>query len=825
MSIQAPISKSRPTIGLLISSVTGFWKWPWLGVVDAARARGANVVCFSGSVIGNLGADRRQHELFRPNNILFDLVDANRIDGLVVWSSAIDGVVGGEGMQQFCERYRPLPLVCVERALTGFPSLLMDDYAGIAAAMHHFIEVHGYRRIAFISGAKNHAGARERYRAYAEALTRHGLPLDPALVTPPTSYWNDEECAANVAQWFDASRPNFDAIMGVNDAYTFVAQEILAARGIRVPDDVGAAGFDAQPEGAYMNVPLTTVRPPFYELGWKAAEMVLDMLAGQPVDDRITLPTQLLVRQSCGCFVSSAVQSISTARCDAALHGEPSVGDIAQVVAKNALTVPAESANQLLVDIISDAAGRSQGRFLSTLNALLRQASAAGNLAGWHHVVSTLRAYLLAGQGDPALMRATEDLWQQARLLIGEAEQREALSQSWQSQQQWGAFRRLGRSLITTFDVAELMDVVARELPQLGMRRCYVALYENPHEEIERARLILAYDEHGRVELPPDGLPFPARQLLPDVLWRPDLLYNLIVEALHFNDQQLGFVFFEADSREDWVYEALRSELSSSLKGSLLVKQLEQARATAEEASTFKSNFVANMSHELRTPLNAILNFTRFMGKERYGTLTERQIELQQRIFVNADHLLGLINDILDLSKIESGRMDLLLEMTDLGPLLHGVMATAAGLTKDKGLVLSLDADDDLPHIWIDKTRVRQVLLNLLSNAAKFTELGSITLRATLHQQHIELSVQDTGIGIAPEHQSLVFEEFRQVQNGLTRHYQGTGLGLAISRRLVEMHGGRMWLESATGRGSTFYFTLPLNSAIVADAYTEGAQE
>lgn len=264
--------------------------------------------------------------------------------------------------------------------------------------------------------------------------------------------------------------------------------------------------------------------------------------------------------------------------------------------------------------------------------------------------------------------------------------------------------------------------------------------------------------------------------------------------------------------RREALLQATQERLQQSLyERDHLNHALQEATAAALEASRLKTQFLANMSHELRTPLNAVLNFARFLNRERYGSLNERQVDLQQRILSNAEHLLGLINDVLDLAKIEAGRMDLRFEDTDLVPLLQSVMATAAGLTRGKKLEISLDCPETLPPARIDRKRIRQVLLNLLSNAAKFTDQGGIRVRAhQIDTEMIRIEVVDTGIGVAPENQTLIFEEFRQIEGDLTRQYQGTGLGLSISKRLVAMHGGMMGLESVLGQGSTFFFTVPL---------------
>ncbi|MGH2523673.1 MAG: ATP-binding protein, partial [Anaerolineales bacterium] len=233
----------------------------------------------------------------------------------------------------------------------------------------------------------------------------------------------------------------------------------------------------------------------------------------------------------------------------------------------------------------------------------------------------------------------------------------------------------------------------------------------------------------------------------------------------------------------------------------------ERAQLESEEANRLKSRFLSNISHELRTPLNAIINFSKLLLAGGDGPLTEGQADLLGRIRDSGEHLLGLLNDMLDLSRIEAGVVELYREETDLAEVARGVMSTAVGLTRDKPIQVYQEIVEGLPPLWVDRTRVRQVLLNLLANAAKFTERGSITVRAESHGQHVLVSVRDTGPGIPAADQARTFESY--VKGNLDNR-EGVGLGLAISRQLVEMHGGSIWVESEFSHGSTFYFTLPI---------------
>ena len=238
--------------------------------------------------------------------------------------------------------------------------------------------------------------------------------------------------------------------------------------------------------------------------------------------------------------------------------------------------------------------------------------------------------------------------------------------------------------------------------------------------------------------------------------------------------------------------------------------RLRQAKEQAEDASRTKSNFLANMSHELRTPMNAIIGFTRLVMRRSKDVLATKQYENLEKILISADHLLSLINDVLDLSKIEAGRVDIMAEEFPLEPLVDECLRTVEPMVKGDSLELVKDIDPLLPVLFADQDRLKQILLNLLSNAVKFTEQGSVTVSARRHDRGVALAVRDTGIGIPEEATARVFEEFRQADGSTTRQYGGTGLGLSISRHLARLMGGDITLESTVGEGSTFTIAMPL---------------
>ena len=269
-------------------------------------------------------------------------------------------------------------------------------------------------------------------------------------------------------------------------------------------------------------------------------------------------------------------------------------------------------------------------------------------------------------------------------------------------------------------------------------------------------------------------------------------------EVKSFTDKQIELVTAFAD------------QAAIAIENVRLFDEIRDKSRQLEEASQHKSQFLANMSHELRTPLNAILGYTELMADGAYGEPSEKMLGILKRLEANGKHLLGLINDVLDLSKIEAGQLVLELSDYSVQDIAQTVRSTLEPLAADKKLSFKVEVAPQLPPGRGDGRRLTQVLINLVGNAIKFTDAGEVAIKAEANNGSFHVSVRDTGPGISTADQAKLFQEFQQADNAITKKKGGTGLGLAISKRIIEMHGGKIWVKSQFGQGSTFAFSLPV---------------
>jgi signal transduction histidine kinase len=378
-------------------------------------------------------------------------------------------------------------------------------------------------------------------------------------------------------------------------------------------------------------------------------------------------------------------------------------------------------------------------------------------------------------------------------------------------------------------DPQELLDTV---IPLLKERfGLYHAHYYDLDPEDGLLRLRSGYGEPGRQMLEEGhAIPFDREQslvaraarirepvVINDVAEAPDFLPNPLLPDTRSEvavpvisgDRVLGVFDVQQDAPDHFtegevsVLTTLAGQIATALENARLFEQV-------QEADKLKSEFLANMSHELRTPLNSIIGYSEIMLMGLDEGIDPETLEDVQAIYDNGQHLLRLINDVLDLAKIEAGQMTLQLEDVDVAPLLDEVLTSNAGLLVNKPLEVSAEAEDELPPIRADRVRLSQILNNLFSNAVKFTERGEIRLRAFRDDGWCAIEVADTGVGLSEVDLGVIFERFRQVDGSAARAQDGTGLGLPITSHLIEMHGGTLDVESAPGQGSTFTVRLPV---------------
>jgi signal transduction histidine kinase/CheY-like chemotaxis protein len=308
--------------------------------------------------------------------------------------------------------------------------------------------------------------------------------------------------------------------------------------------------------------------------------------------------------------------------------------------------------------------------------------------------------------------------------------------------------------------------------------------------------------------------------------------FGILYRALANNNDYLEWAILRMDEAREHRAELVRLNIElnkAQMELRTVNQQLQHARNLAEEGRRLKAQFAANVSHELRTPINLIVGFSEMitLAPESYGAMLPAAYRADvHAIYRNAKHLQSLINDVLDVSRIEAGQMTIVKEPINPGQVLEEAANLARDLIERKNLDFQVDIPPDIPILWLDRTRIRQVLLNLLSNATRFTDEGCITLKAIYADCILRIMVSDTGIGIPESEFKMVFREFHQIEGSLARRQGGSGLGLTLSKQFVELHGGRIWVESEgkPGKGSTFYVELPEQPIGPAPTETEGAE-
>ncbi|SES04809.1 DNA-binding transcriptional regulator, LacI/PurR family [Lentzea xinjiangensis] len=785
----------------------------WRGVSDGAQHLGCDLVCFVGSELDHPDPHKRRA------NTVYDLISPNRIDALVVWTTRVGQLIGPEGMREYVKRYAPMPIVSVETPLAQWPTILMDNRNGMEQAVDHLIEVHGKRRIAFVGGPQTHAGAQERFHGYVDSLRRHGIPVDPALVTVPGSIiW---EPADAVREMITSLGEPPDAIAAADDDYAIGVVSALEELGLRTPEDVAVVGY-----GDHANVrtqDLTTVRAPFREMGFRAAELALALVGGRPAVHRQTMPTELVVRRSCGCLPTGlgghapahgrlrTTESATAAT--VADHLRSSLGPLSA-------RLPDGWAEKLIVELMAAGRGEVEGaEFLELLAEYIRaSARAGGEPERWWPPLFDLHQFVTARISDATIIN---NLWLRVQLLVGDAFATDARFKYLSHERHDQTVREAGQRLIASRDVDELKNALTEELPRLSIPGCHVIAYDTAGT----ARVLVRY-ENDELKTPPDT-PFPTTSLTPYPFWRAEP-FSALVAPLHTDEDHLGYVIFEEGPASGWIYEAVQQQLSSALRGIRLTQELKDARARLEERV---GETEAQLRHAQK--MEAIGRLTGGIAHDFNNILTvvNGNSEMLLRRTLPDDPRRAAIEDIRHAGERAANLTRQLLAFTrqqvlhpeslDLRENLAKVRSMLRTLVGDR-IELEMHLPRDVARVWADAGQVEQIVFNLAVNSRDAMPDGGKLLisiaNATLGAgdtgrivgvrpgAYVVLRVQDTGTGMPADVQAQVFEPYFTTKPV----GKGTGLGLSTVFGIVQQSGGQIEVRSALGVGTTVDVYLPV---------------
>jgi signal transduction histidine kinase/AraC-like DNA-binding protein len=863
----------RPTIGVLAGWQFAWTATPlsylepvYRGICMAAQELDCNVLlgCGMGSWTGNAQSPTLGSESPRP---AWPLLSPDS-DFVPIGPENTDGIIAvnplhSEARSRYLQELRAAghPLIFIAAGERG-PTVAADNRGGILQAMRHLV-AHGHQRIAFIAGSPDdmQGDSGERLRVYQDAVKMNRLLVDPRLMAWGRHVYDG---GYRAMQEILDSGAAFTAVLASNDESALGAMQAIHEAGYVVPQDIAIVGFDDRPEsavpdlwGAVQAPPLSSVHVPLRQMGYRAVESLYRYITGQAeMIEPVRVATRLAVRESCGCGQSPVRPAAPPATAPRTGVPDP-ITDRGQLVETMAASILVEvqglSSDEVealcrsLVAAFDTSVERDDpSRFQETLEALLHQGAAGGDdVHVWQAAISSLEDSI--DQLPLAHRSLAHELLQQAHIAISATVQRQfrrhVVDQRW-------TLNRLGAltaRLLAALDETQIYRVLAQHLPAMGVETAWLALFdaeaesptlgansppppgEGPGERGAESPTLGGEDpvawttlrditslDQGRarhtvrfpsLEFPPTGLLPPEESAHP-----PDQAFCLALFPLSGPRGQLGYVAFDT-ARLD-LYGAITQELATALSSAQAHREATEGRRLAEEANEIKSRFLSTVSHELRTPLNLIVGLSGILlqeSDEGDSPLPEPHRKDVEQIYANAQHLGGLIGDVLDLASSDAGRLRLANEFVDLSEALRPVAETGRALAYNKGLSWHSELLESGPWVWGDRTRLRQIVLNLVNNAIKYTTQGQVRLELESGPDAVTIAVHDTGLGIPVEEQSAIFDEFRRSERSIGRGYEGLGLGLTICRRLVELHGGTIGVRSSgeEGTGSTFFVTLP----------------
>jgi diguanylate cyclase (GGDEF)-like protein len=593
----------RITIGMLINQLDGMYQAPlWRGVADTVKMADINLILFVGKSL------KSPLDYEAQENIIYQLINVKRLDGIVATSSSIGNDVGYKKLVEFYKPLRSIPMVSIAYVIKGMPSILTENRLGMKEIVNHLIEVHGFRKIAIIKGPETNIEAQIRYKAYEDVLKKHDIPIDPEMVLPGDFRYESGRRAVHILL-DERKRHDVQAIVSSNDDMAIIACDTLKKRGIRIPQDIAVTGFDDIEDAQYYSPPLTTVKQDLYEQGRRACQTLLAMIRDQKAAEIIKIPAKMIVRQSCGCLPIIDFTEICRQTKDQQIIGiadkEKHIkGDRVQDGVRfnkqhtkriidnmcSILNIPVLKRDgckrylSKLIDCLNSEENTSecQKDFLNQLHVILDGTGLNETVSrNWQKALAYLRFETLSSLTDSKKRNVYENLFQNAQHLPNSILVRQEAFHKLDLTRVNMTLRAIMQKINTIFSIEELMNSLAHDLPLVGIPRCFISLYNAELECGDDAKwilpknsqLVMAYNENGILPIREKDRFFKTDALFPDFVIPKNKRFTLILNALFNRREHFGFILYELQTREEVVYIMLREIISNAIQRVLIFEK------------------------------------------------------------------------------------------------------------------------------------------------------------------------------------------------------------------------------------------------------------
>ncbi len=836
----------RYTIGFIFGDFYGAYTANlFFNIVKTCREYGQNIIGFGGGFLRS----PTQSVLGENCNFIYDLVNKENVDGIIIEGS-IGNFISPESMRAFLQNYAGLPMVNIGTNIEGIPNILIDNIKGMEDLVAHLVEYHNYKNIAFVEGTEGNFEAIQRYKAYENVLTRHNIPIDKNLITNGNfNYFGGVKAYETL---FEQRKADFDAIVCANDYMAISIILEMQKHGFKIPDYAAVTGFDDTEESLTTKPTLTTVKQPFFDIGQESVKTLLALLQGKKVPEKIIIPTEFLVRESCGCNVADKISSIKSIeyKKSVAKESKNNFSDEITITINKALPFLKNKINVAqwvgrLIDSYNRIKGGENKNRLFEIFLLLFQTLMYGNeeILSIYKLIAIFYGSVI-NQLTPASERENVlHLWIDTVTLFGLLIKDELSDKKAKFKLEAHVVFDINENFINTFNFEKLKEAIINNLAHFQFNGFFICLFEE--QTLKKSKILIAYDKNKREKITYD--PFPSKNLLPAKINKKNP-FEYVVMSLNFKDEYFGYIIYDIQTLNCFIYETLAVQISGSIKGSRLTNEiidyatqletkvkertieLENANEKLKKLDELKNDFIANITHDFRAPLTSILNIADLALKFDKN-LEEENRENYDVIYKASLRLKNSIDKLLDIAKMDAYGIKLKVKRLDPVAFFKKILDfyTSSVLGNNIKIIRKLPAKR-INNFYTDIEKLEEIIDNIMSNAIKFRneKNGIITCELKEKDNGVQICISDNGIGIKKEKLETIFNRFEQAHNGRNSPYRGTGIGLAFAKQLVGYLKGKIWAESdGEGKGSKFYVELKKGRDIFDknDFYEEPEEE